>query len=290
MRPTAWLVETALDLFDVEALPPDRPLRTLDNVPTTPHVGFVTRNAYATFYQDTVETIAAWHDGRLPRVSETFRVEIGSACRHLEHSSPGRVFMSSNTVIHRLVRPAVRLAARTGLTPNQVTTMRLVTGLAAAACFAAGTQTWMAIGALIFLLSMLFDRADGELARQINRMSPFGHRYDLVCDTIASTVAFFGLGIGLAPSNGPSSLWLGALAGLCIGAIYAELNVLKFASVRGYDLWPGVTVDPDDAMVLVPILVWCGLAMPMVIAAAVITPLAALALAAIGLRHRRVRT
>lgn len=194
--------------------------------------------------------------------------------------------LSHNTVFHRIVRPAVRVAARTRLTPNHITTVRLLSGLAAAACFAGGTTGWMAIGGLVFVLSMLLDRADGELARQTGQMSLWGYRYDLACDCVASMATFVGLGIGLAGPHGAPAIWLGLLAGLGIGTLFAELNVLNFADVRGYQLTEGITFDPDDAMILVPVLVWLGLAWPMTIAAAIITPLAALFLAWSGLRRR----
>jgi archaetidylinositol phosphate synthase len=191
--------------------------------------------------------------------------------------------MSHDTVIHRLVRPAVRVAARTGLTPNQVTTVRLATGLAASVMFANGTYGWMVIGGMVFLFSMLLDRADGELARQTDRMSAGGHRYDLAADGIASVATFVGLGIGLAHTGGRSALWFGVLAGFGIGALFLELNVMKVVSVCGHDLFGGrITVDPDDAMILVPILIWCNLAGPMVIVAAVITSCAAMGVGALG--------
>ncbi|HWK35226.1 CDP-alcohol phosphatidyltransferase family protein [Sphingomonas sp.] len=195
--------------------------------------------------------------------------------------------MSQNTVIHRIVRPAVRLIAPTRITPNHITTLRLATGLAAAFCFARGTAGALAVGAAIFLLSLLLDRADGELARQTGRMSRAGHRYDLAADCIASVAAFVGLGIGLIGSHGSAALWTGVVAGIGIGTLFAELNVINIAQVRGLDLSDGITVDPDDAMVLVPLLIWGGLAWPMTIAAAVITPVAALVLALLALRSRR---
>jgi len=200
--------------------------------------------------------------------------------------------MSQNTLIHSLIRPAVRVvAAHTGVTPNHVTTLRLLTGLAAALIFAQGPYGWAAIiGGFIFVLSLLLDRADGELARHTNQMSVAGHWYDLVSDCIVGISIFIGIGIGVGHTAGLNALWLGALAGLGIGVLFLELSVLNLASVRGYELFGGrMTVDSDDAMIVVPVLVWCGLAAQVLIAAAVITPLAALGVGAIGLLRRPVR-
>jgi archaetidylinositol phosphate synthase len=226
---------------------------------------------------------------------------IGDVCREATEGRSGiddglarpiGTGMSQNTLIHGLVRPAVRaLAAHTGLTPNHLTTLRLATGLAAAMIFAQGTYGWVSIiGGLIFLLSMLLDRADGELARQTNQMSVAGHRYDLVSDCIVGISTFIGIGIGVGHTLGLNALWLGALAGLGIGVLFLELNLMNLASVRGYDLFGGrIGVDPDDAMILVPVLVWCDLEAPMLIAAAVLAPLAALGIGAIGFLRRSVR-
>ncbi len=193
--------------------------------------------------------------------------------------------VSHDTVIHRIVRPAVRVAARSGISPNQITTVRLLSGMVAATCFASGTALWLAIGGFVFVLSMLLDRADGELARQTGQMSKAGHRYDLAADCLASMAAFIGLGVGLAGAHGAVAIWLGVAAGVGIGTLFAELNVLNVASVRGYTLAPGIVVDPDDAIILMPVLIWLGLVWPTTIAAAVITPSAAIALALLGLRR-----
>jgi phosphoglycerate dehydrogenase-like enzyme len=55
----------AIDVFDVEPLPPDHPYRSLENALATPHIGYVSRELYRTFYGDTVKNITAWLDQRL---------------------------------------------------------------------------------------------------------------------------------------------------------------------------------------------------------------------------------
>src|SRR4029077_3092414 len=50
----------AIDVFDEEPLPSEHPFRSMDNVLTTPHVGYVTEGLYRMFYADTVANISAW--------------------------------------------------------------------------------------------------------------------------------------------------------------------------------------------------------------------------------------
>ena len=93
MKPTAYLVnpsrgpivdEKALiaalkagriagagvDVFDVEPLPPAHPMRTAPRLLATPHLGYVSRSNYATYYGQAVENIQAFLAGtpvrRLP--------------------------------------------------------------------------------------------------------------------------------------------------------------------------------------------------------------------------------
>lgn len=91
MKPTAWLVNTsrgplcdegalldavrggviagaALDVFDQEPLPADHPLRTEPNVIATPHVGYVTAEAYVQRYTEAVEDVVGFLDGSPLRV------------------------------------------------------------------------------------------------------------------------------------------------------------------------------------------------------------------------------
>jgi phosphoglycerate dehydrogenase-like enzyme len=54
----------AIDVYDTEPLPLDHPYRKLDRLLATPHIGYVSRGLYQTFYRDTVANIAAWLDAR----------------------------------------------------------------------------------------------------------------------------------------------------------------------------------------------------------------------------------
>jgi phosphoglycerate dehydrogenase-like enzyme len=57
-----------IDVYDEEPLPLDHPFRKLDNIVITPHLGYVTAENYKRFYEQTVEDIRAWLDGRPIRV------------------------------------------------------------------------------------------------------------------------------------------------------------------------------------------------------------------------------
>ena len=56
----------ALDVYDVEPLPPHHPLLSLDNTVLSPHMGYVTREAYHLFFSQVVEAIDSYLGGRLP--------------------------------------------------------------------------------------------------------------------------------------------------------------------------------------------------------------------------------
>src|ERR1700733_341168 len=57
-----------LDVFDHEPLPIDHPLRKLDNVIVTPHLGYVVEETYRIYFSDIVENILAYFAGTPIRI------------------------------------------------------------------------------------------------------------------------------------------------------------------------------------------------------------------------------
>jgi len=91
MKPTAYLINTSrgpiideaamlaalrekkiggagLDVFDIEPLPLDHPLRKMDNVVLTPHLGYVSEQNYRNYFAGVVEDIRGFLDGKPVRV------------------------------------------------------------------------------------------------------------------------------------------------------------------------------------------------------------------------------
>jgi phosphoglycerate dehydrogenase-like enzyme len=54
----------AVDVFDIEPLPADHPLRKTPNTLLTPHLGFVAEPVFTTFAKDVVECLEAWLHGQ----------------------------------------------------------------------------------------------------------------------------------------------------------------------------------------------------------------------------------
>ncbi|MFE2517553.1 D-2-hydroxyacid dehydrogenase family protein [Streptomyces mirabilis] len=91
LKPTAYLINTSraaivdqdallaalhegriagagVDVFDVEPLPGNHPMRTAPRLLATPHLGYVSRANYARYYGQAVEDIQAYLDGEPVRV------------------------------------------------------------------------------------------------------------------------------------------------------------------------------------------------------------------------------
>ena len=178
----------------------------------------------------------------------------------------------------RLARRLVTPLKDTRATPNHLTTVRLLFGVAAAAAFLPGTYGWTNVGALLLILSNFLDHTDGELARISGKTSRIGHIYDLASDAVVTILLFVAIGIGVGAKAGavlqmPPGL-LGLMAGAAVALIfYLRMRIeelggkaaSKQASLGGF--------ETEDVLYLLPLVTLFNGLTPFLIASSIGAPL-----------------
>jgi phosphatidylglycerophosphate synthase len=165
----------------------------------------------------------------------------GLPCRAGEDEEQGRVSearllaaLSAQTeadgflarhVDRRISRFISGRVARTRVSPNHITLAGVATGLAGAFLFSQPGYLPKVMGSLFFLLCVILDGVDGEVARLKLRESRFGHYFDIVTDNVVHIALFSGIAIGLFRDTGDGrylqALWLLLVGfGACILAVY----------------------------------------------------------------------
>ena len=139
-------------------------------------------------------------------------------------------------------RYIARWAARRGFTPNQVTTVSVLIGLAAAICFATGERWGMIAGALLLQASFTTDCVDGQLARYTRTFSKFGAWLDSIFDRTKEYLAFAGLAIGASQTG--DNVWLLACCALTLQTVRHSTD---FAFGAGQTQVIGATEQPPLA-------------------------------------------
>ena len=175
---------------------------------------------------------------------------------------------------HRLTRLLVRPLVGTAITPNHLTTVRVVTGIAACIAFAVGDVRWDFWGGVLWIVSCLLDRADGELARLGGTSSPGGHLYDLYSDIAINSLFFLAIGIGL---RGTLLDWWAIPAGVLAAGAVAGASVLSERLEKlwgtGQKAYVGIAgFDFDDVIYLFAPAAWLGWLSPLLIGAALGAP------------------
>ncbi|MEH2415272.1 CDP-alcohol phosphatidyltransferase family protein [Nostoc sp.] len=146
--------------------------------------------------------------------------------------------------------------------PNHLTTVRLVTGLAAAVAMsttgvaaAVGDAIWVNIGAGLFALSNFLDHTDGELARLSGKSSKWGHQYDLASDAIIHILLFVCIGYGLKEGKfGWWALLMGIVSGVSVACIFHLRNEMEQRLGKDASRQPNFAgFDIEDVLYLFPI-------------------------------------
>jgi phosphatidylglycerophosphate synthase len=120
-----------------------------------------------------------------------------------------------------LGRPLSKLLVRTAISPNQVSIISILVGLASAWFFARAS---FLVGALVFQLCAILDCVDGDLARALFKQSRLGKWLDLGGDQIVHASVFAAIGFGVARLD-PT------IPALALGASAALGVLLSFAII-----------------------------------------------------------
>jgi phosphatidylglycerophosphate synthase len=140
--------------------------------------------------------------------------------------------------------------------------------------FRPGTNSGMFCGGVLWLVSALLDRADGELARIGNMMTRGGDLYDFYADNLVNPAFFLAIGCGLRQSwFGAWSIALGMRSGtslLLCGLFSKRLERRGSPGARTYAGKSGF--DPEDPLCLMAPLAWLGWLDRILLGASVVRP------------------
>jgi phosphatidylglycerophosphate synthase len=168
----------------------------------------------------------------------------------------------------------------TWVTPNHLTTLRLLIGLAGALCLAHGEFAWVNAGAFLIVLSNFVDHTDGELARIGGKSSRIGHFYDLACDALVTVMLFVGMGMGMgAGATRVAGLKvepgvLGAVAGVAIALIFfLRMRIEEMAGKTGTKQASVGGFETEDILYLLPIVTLTSVVLPFIVVASIGAPL-----------------
>ena len=130
---------------------------------------------------------------------------------------------------------------KTSVSPNHITFMTFLTGIAATCSAYMGSYFTDVIAAVLLQVALTLDLTDGYLARLTNKSSDFGHWFDTYIDSFLNIAIIVGVVAGAGINNSP----LLALFGL-IWIISFHSTSCHFWFREVFSLREGVTVSSEE--------------------------------------------
>ncbi|MCK4351972.1 CDP-alcohol phosphatidyltransferase family protein [candidate division WOR-3 bacterium] len=150
------------------------------------------------------------------------------------HTSP----LYARKVIRHISIYITWLFLHTRITPNQITFLGMLVGLAGGVCLA--FQKWI-IGIILLQISYILDCVDGEVARYKKISSLSGEHLDMIGHFFVQPCVYFCFSVGLYQEF--THLWiliLGFLGALCSGPIvtsaldHVVMNIVRSGRIKDY--------------------------------------------------------
>ena len=142
----------------------------------------------------------------------------------------------------------VRAVYPTSLTPNHLTLISTVAGLAAAWCISFPAAAFSVAAAVLIVVKDIFDSADGQLARAKNSGSRRGRFYDSLGDVIVNAALFTGIAHRFGFSTDAVVLAAAGFAGMTLRVsyhVYYHVMYLHLENKYGLNR-PDETFRPED--------------------------------------------
>lgn len=92
----------------------------------------------------------------------------------------------------KILDPLAHACAKTGISPNQLTMLAILSGIGCALLYA---NNMFITGSILLLLSGILDLIDGGVARINNKSSDFGAVFDWIADKYIDALALLGIGM-----------------------------------------------------------------------------------------------
>lgn len=182
--------------------------------------------------------------------------------------------MSVDPVDKRMAASLARTMRKLPISPNAITALGLIAGLAGAMLFAEGEHAAISWGGALFMLAMFLDHVDGEFARICGQTSRLGHYFDRLTAATVYTATFIGIGIGQkGGALGPWAIYLSLAAGVSIGLIFAIRNLVE--SRHGHEAIEQPSAagfEIEDTLYLVGPLAWLDVLTPLILLAGLGAP------------------
>ncbi|MHC4197751.1 MAG: CDP-alcohol phosphatidyltransferase family protein [Planctomycetota bacterium] len=121
------------------------------------------------------------------------------------------------------------------ITPNQITLVSFFIALVACWFYLQGGYRYSVLGAFILYVSILFDLADGEVARLKFTSSKYGALLDSICDSIVGSVVLFCIALAADRIDDvPNIITVGAVAAV---SVFICTNLDTYIHLAEKDLW-----------------------------------------------------